>query len=125
MAESFGDFGDSVAEVEGVGGQEMPDLMGSYRARYAAVIVDEAQDLTPLQYVMLHELGRGRTIFGGDQAQGCSGSAWNSAATRPEHGCKPDATGSSHNRPPGLMEASNSRRMRCYRGTEEVLGRDS
>ncbi|MEU0077634.1 ATP-dependent helicase [Micromonospora tulbaghiae] len=48
----------------------LPAVLDLYRARYTAVLVDEAQDLNPLQYLMVHELGRGKIVFGGDQAQG-------------------------------------------------------
>lgn len=44
-----------------------------YRAHFAAVIVDEFQDLTPQQLRIINRLGAGRTTYAGDLAQGIYG----------------------------------------------------
>ncbi|WP_420451161.1 UvrD-helicase domain-containing protein [Ilumatobacter sp.] len=41
-----------------------------YAERYAYVLVDEAQDLTRVQYDLVKPLGREGTVFAGDRAQG-------------------------------------------------------
>ena len=41
-----------------------------YAERFAYVLVDEAQDLTQVQYGMVEPIGAGCTVFAGDQAQG-------------------------------------------------------
>lgn len=41
-----------------------------YAERYAYVLVDEAQDLTRVQYDMVEPIGSGCTVFAGDRAQG-------------------------------------------------------
>lgn len=41
-----------------------------YRNHFAAVIVDEFQDLTPQQLRMVRHIGQGRTTYAGDLAQG-------------------------------------------------------
>lgn len=41
-----------------------------YAERYAYVIVDEAQDLTRVQYDLLEPIGRSCTVFAGDTTQG-------------------------------------------------------
>lgn len=41
-----------------------------YAERYAYVLVDEAQDLTRVQYDLVEPIGRGCTVFAGDRAQG-------------------------------------------------------
>lgn len=41
-----------------------------YSERYACVLVDEAQDLTRVQYDLVEPIGRGCTVFAGDRAQG-------------------------------------------------------
>jgi len=46
-----------------------------YRAHFSAVIVDEFQDLTPQQHRIVTALGRGRTTYAGDLAQGIYGFA--------------------------------------------------
>lgn len=44
-----------------------------YRCHFAAVIVDEFQDLTPQQLRIVNHIGSGRTTFAGDLAQGIYG----------------------------------------------------
>lgn len=44
-----------------------------YRAHFAAVIVDEFQDLTPQQLRIINRIGAGRTTYAGDLAQGIYG----------------------------------------------------
>lgn len=46
-----------------------------YRQHFGAVIVDEFQDLTPQQLRIVNRIGRGKTTFGGDLAQGIYGFA--------------------------------------------------
>jgi DNA helicase-2/ATP-dependent DNA helicase PcrA len=46
-----------------------------YSERYAYVLVDEAQDLTRVQYDLVEPIGRGCTVFAGDKAQGIYGFA--------------------------------------------------
>lgn len=46
-----------------------------YRCRFGAVVVDECQDLTPVQYQMTEELGTARWVYAGDEAQGIYGFA--------------------------------------------------
>lgn len=46
-----------------------------YRAHFAAVVVDEFQDLTPQQLRIVNAIGAGRTTFAGDLAQGIYGFA--------------------------------------------------
>lgn len=41
-----------------------------YAERFAYVLVDEAQDLTRVQYDMVEPIGAGCTVFAGDRAQG-------------------------------------------------------
>ena len=41
-----------------------------YAERYAYVLVDEAQDLTRVQYDLVDPIGRDCTVFAGDRAQG-------------------------------------------------------
>lgn len=41
-----------------------------YAERYAYVLVDEAQDLTRVQYDLVEPIGRACTVFAGDRAQG-------------------------------------------------------
>ncbi len=41
-----------------------------YAEKYAYVFVDEAQDLTRVQYDMVEPIGRGCTVFAGDRTQG-------------------------------------------------------
>ncbi|UNX53602.1 ATP-dependent helicase [Georgenia sp. TF02-10] len=49
---------------------EVADL---YRAHFAAVVVDEFQDLTPQQLRIINRIGAGRTTYAGDLAQGIYG----------------------------------------------------
>lgn len=49
---------------------EVADL---YRAHFAAVVVDEFQDLTPQQLRIINQIGAGRTTYAGDLAQGIYG----------------------------------------------------
>lgn len=49
---------------------EVADL---YRAHFAAVLVDEFQDLTPQQMRIINRIGAGRTTYAGDLAQGIYG----------------------------------------------------
>lgn len=51
-----------------------------YRHHFEAVIVDEFQDLTPQQLRIVNRIGRGRTTYAGDLAQGIYGFA----GARPE-----------------------------------------
>lgn len=44
-----------------------------YRQHFGAVIVDEYQDLTPQQLRVINHIGRGKTTFAGDLAQGIYG----------------------------------------------------
>lgn len=44
-----------------------------YRSHFAAVIVDEFQDLTPQQFRIINRIGAGRTTYAGDLAQGIYG----------------------------------------------------
>lgn len=44
-----------------------------YRDHFAAVVVDEFQDLTPQQLRIINRLGEGRTTYAGDLAQGIYG----------------------------------------------------
>lgn len=46
------------------------DVAELYAERYAYVLVDEAQDLTRVQYDMTESIGSGCTVFAGDRAQG-------------------------------------------------------
>jgi DNA helicase-2/ATP-dependent DNA helicase PcrA len=46
-----------------------------YAERFAYVLVDEAQDLTRVQYDLVEPIGRGCTVFAGDKAQGIYGFA--------------------------------------------------
>lgn len=46
-----------------------------YRHHFAAVIVDEFQDLTPQQLRIVNRIGFGKTTYGGDLAQGIYGFA--------------------------------------------------
>ena len=46
-----------------------------YRNHFAAVIVDEFQDLTPQQLRIVRRVGLGRTTYAGDLAQGIYGFA--------------------------------------------------
>jgi DNA helicase-2/ATP-dependent DNA helicase PcrA len=44
-----------------------------YRNHFAAVVVDEFQDLTPQQFRIIRRIGEGRTTYAGDLAQGIYG----------------------------------------------------
>ncbi|MFJ5696536.1 UvrD-helicase domain-containing protein [Arthrobacter sp. NPDC093139] len=44
-----------------------------YRSHFAAVVVDEFQDLTPQQLRIINQIGDGRTTYAGDLAQGIYG----------------------------------------------------
>ena len=55
-------FGLRILQHEGVA--------GLYAERYAYVLIDEAQDLTRVQYDMVEAIGSGCTVFAGDLAQG-------------------------------------------------------
>lgn len=46
-----------------------------YRNHFAAIVVDEFQDLTPQQLRIVNRIGRGRTTFAGDLAQAIYGFA--------------------------------------------------
>lgn len=50
--------------------EEVADL---YRTHFAAVVVDEFQDLTPQQLRIVKRIGAGRTTYAGDLAQGIYG----------------------------------------------------
>ncbi|MCF6746266.1 ATP-dependent helicase [Blastococcus sp. KM273128] len=56
---------------------EVADL---YRAHFAAVVVDEFQDITPQQLRIINRIGAGRTTYAGDSAQGI----YSFAGARPE-----------------------------------------
>lgn len=49
---------------------EVSDL---YRTHFAAVVIDEFQDLTPQQLRIINRIGAGRTTYAGDIAQGIYG----------------------------------------------------
>jgi DNA helicase-2/ATP-dependent DNA helicase PcrA len=55
-------FGLQITQVDGIA--------QLYAERYSYVLVDEAQDLTRVQYNLVEPIGRGRTVFAGDRAQG-------------------------------------------------------
>lgn len=55
-----------------LGNDDVADL---YRCLFPCVIVDEFQDLTPQQLRVIRRIGRGRTTFAGDIAQGIYGFA--------------------------------------------------
>lgn len=48
----------------------VPDVLELYRARFAMVLIDEAQDLSRVQFHLVDALSRGRGVFAGDRAQG-------------------------------------------------------
>ncbi|WP_018504415.1 UvrD-helicase domain-containing protein [Parafrankia discariae] len=48
----------------------VPAVRELYQARFATVLVDEVQDLGRLHYILIADLGTGRTVFAGDHAQG-------------------------------------------------------
>ncbi|MER7795890.1 ATP-dependent helicase [Microbacterium sp. NPDC096154] len=52
--------------------EEVADL---YRCHFGAVVVDEFQDLTPQQLRIVNAIGKGRTTYAGDLAQGIYGFA--------------------------------------------------
>lgn len=60
-------FGLQIIQTEGVA--------QLYSERYAYVLVDEAQDLTRVQYDLVEPIGRNCTVFAGDRAQGIYGFA--------------------------------------------------
>lgn len=45
-------------------------VAGLYANRFACVLIDEAQDLTRVQYNLCEPIGMGCTVFAGDRAQG-------------------------------------------------------
>ncbi|MFB7224499.1 UvrD-helicase domain-containing protein [Streptomyces sp. NPDC056227] len=47
-----------------------PRVARLYREHFAVVLVDEVQDLSPLQLGMVQAIGAGRTTYAGDPAQG-------------------------------------------------------
>ncbi|WP_020379567.1 UvrD-helicase domain-containing protein [Candidatus Microthrix parvicella] len=47
-----------------------PAVAALYAERFACVLVDEAQDLTRVQYDLLEPIGQSCTVFAGDRAQG-------------------------------------------------------
>lgn len=49
------------------------EVANLYRSHFAAVVVDEFQDLTPQQLRIINEIGGGRTTYAGDLAQGIYG----------------------------------------------------
>lgn len=49
------------------------DVAELYREHFAAVVVDEFQDLTPQQLRIINRIGEGRTTYAGDLAQGIYG----------------------------------------------------
>lgn len=52
-----------------------PQILTLYRKRFHCLLIDEVQDLTTSQLDLVAELGRGRTVFAGDRAQGIYGFA--------------------------------------------------
>ncbi|MEV8353946.1 UvrD-helicase domain-containing protein [Streptomyces niveus] len=52
-----------------------PRVARLYREHFSAVLVDEVQDLSPLQLGMVQAIGSGRTTYAGDLAQGIYGFA--------------------------------------------------
>jgi DNA helicase-2/ATP-dependent DNA helicase PcrA len=62
------DFDDLVRHCERLLGIE--PVRSLYRAHFAAVVVDEIQDLTLQQFRVIRAIGEGRTTFAGDLAQG-------------------------------------------------------
>ncbi|HEX4402807.1 MAG TPA: ATP-dependent helicase [Galbitalea sp.] len=52
---------------------EREEVAELYRAHFAAVVVDEFQDLTPQQLRIINRIGAGRTTYAGDLAQGIYG----------------------------------------------------
>ncbi|MGV1033766.1 MAG: UvrD-helicase domain-containing protein [Microbacteriaceae bacterium] len=52
---------------------ERDEVADLYRAHFAAVVVDEFQDLTPQQLRIINRIGSGRTTYAGDLAQGIYG----------------------------------------------------
>jgi DNA helicase-2/ATP-dependent DNA helicase PcrA len=52
---------------------ESDEVAELYRAHFAAVVVDEFQDLTPQQLRIISRIGTGRTTYAGDLAQGIYG----------------------------------------------------
>ena len=49
------------------------EVASLYRSHFAAVVVDEFQDLTPQQLRIINRIGGGRTSYAGDLAQGIYG----------------------------------------------------
>ena len=49
---------------------QVPAVLRLYRARFRFVIVDEAQDLSRMQFELVDGLSKGRSLFAGDRAQG-------------------------------------------------------
>lgn len=47
-----------------------PAVLRLYRERFSLVLIDEAQDLTRMQYQLVEGLTLGRSVFAGDKAQG-------------------------------------------------------
>jgi DNA helicase-2/ATP-dependent DNA helicase PcrA len=88
---------------------EVADL---YRQHFAAILVDEFQDLTPQQYRIINHIGAGKTTFAGDLAQGIYGFAGADPisidkATRAE--CSHQIEFSeSHRSAPAVLNAVNS-----------------
>ena len=52
---------------------ERDEVAELYRSHFAAVVVDEFQDLTPQQLRIINRIGSGRTTYAGDLAQGIYG----------------------------------------------------
>jgi DNA helicase-2/ATP-dependent DNA helicase PcrA len=50
-------------------------IVNAYRERFCCLLVDETQDLSIAQFELIEGLGKGRTVFAGDRAQGIYGFA--------------------------------------------------
>lgn len=84
-----------------------PAIAAIYAERFACVLVDEAQDLTRVQYDLLEPIGQHCTVFAGDRAQGIYGFA----------GAEPEWVFERiHERNPTVVKLHQS-----YRSSPEVL----
>lgn len=84
-----------------------PAIAAVYAERFACVLVDEAQDLTRVQYDLLEPIGQQCTVFAGDRAQGIYGFA----------GAEPEWVFERiHERNPTVVKLHQS-----YRSSPEVL----
>ncbi len=88
------------------------DVAAVYNNHFAAVVVDEFQDLTPQQLRIVNRIGLGKTTYAGDLAQGIYGFAGSKpaavyAAITQECG-KTIELNESHRSSPGLLKAVNA-----------------